>query len=140
MKKLVTEKNKDGIVCIRDYDDNGNLIYYKDFKENFEIAYEYDNSDNGDGYVRTVSKRNNKYYNSEIYEYKNNKTIHHKLEFSDGYMNYEEWWDYDENGNMTHYKDSEGKELRYEYNNHNDRIYSIDQDSNEKWYEYTYEG
>ena len=37
----------------------------------------------------------------------------------------EEWYDYDENGNKTHRKDSNGYEEWYEYDKNNNLIHKI---------------
>ena len=69
-----------------------------------------------------------------ISEYDNNgNLIHYKN--SNGY---EEWGEYDSNGNLIHYKNSDGKEEWNEYDSNGNQIHYKDSDGEEYWHEYTY--
>lgn len=39
--------------------------------------------------------------------------------------NFEVWFEYDEHGNMIHYRDSDGHDVRYEYDDDGKLIYSV---------------
>ena len=69
-----------------------------------------------------------------ISEYDNNgNLIHYKN--SNGY---EYWKEYDSNGNSIHFKNSNSYEKWYEYNSNGNLIHSKDSNGKEEWYEYTY--
>ena len=69
-----------------------------------------------------------------ISEYDNNgNLIHYKN--SNGY---EYWKEYDSNGNLIHSKDSDGKEEWNEYDSNGNQIHYKDNDGEEYWHEYTY--
>ena len=69
-----------------------------------------------------------------ISEYDNNGNLIH-FKDSDGY---ESWKEYDRNGNKIHSKDSDGKEKWYEYDGNGNRIHYKDSSGEEYWHEYTY--
>lgn len=50
--------------------------------------------------------------------------------------NYEQWIEYDSNGNKIHFKDSDGYEAWYEYDSNGNRIHSKDSEGEESWREY----
>ena len=127
---------------IAKYDENNNLIYYKD-SDNYEYWKEYDENNNEIHYKNSDNyeywkeyDENNKeihYKNSNGYEYwneydENNKCIHYK----DSY-NYEYWKKYDSNGNVTYYKDSNGNEYWKEYDENNNLIYYKHSNGHEEW-------
>ena len=88
---------------IKEYDNNGNMIYLKD-RDGYETWFEYDNNGNQIHY-----KHNSGYETWSEYD-NNGNQIHYKS--SDGY---ESWYEYDSNGNEIHYKSSTGNESWYEY-------------------------
>ena len=91
------------VLSISEYDNNENLIHFKD-SDGYEYWKEYDSNGN---------EIHSKYSNGEEYWYeydRNGNKIHSKD--SDGY---EEWYEYDGNGNEIHSKDSSGEEYWHEY-------------------------
>lgn len=69
-----------------------------------------------------------------VIEYdRNGNLIHYKN--SNGY---EYWKEYDSNGNLIHYKNSDGKEEWNEYDSNGNQIHYKDNDGEEYWHEYTY--
>ena len=104
---------------LHEYDQNNNLIHYKDPNGNEEwkefdqnnnlIHYKYSN---GYEYWNEYDQNNNLIHCKDSYgieywkEYdQNNNCIHYK--YSNGY---EEWKEYDQNNNLIYYKDSYGLE------------------------------
>ena len=71
-----------------------------------------------------------------ISEYDSNGNLIH-FKDSDGY---EYWKEYDSNGNEIHYKTSNGKEEWYEYDSNGNPIHYKDNKGNEEWYEYDSNG
>lgn len=138
--KSVVKKSKKGRNKISEYDERGNRIYYKDY-EGREQFWKFDNKNNliyqnicgdeqwwdYDDENREIHYRNSEgleqwnEYTTKIHQIdkgkeawkvfdKNKKLIYGK--YSDGY---EEWNEYDEQGNLTHHKDSKGKDEYYNY-------------------------
>ena len=69
-----------------------------------------------------------------ISEYDNNgNLIHFK---SSDFVEY--WKEYDSNGKLIHSKDSDGDEKWYEYDSNGNQIHYKDNDGEEYWHEYTY--
>lgn len=84
---------------ISEYDENGNLIYFKDF------YYRPNNSDSDEGY-------------EEWYKYdENSNLVHH--ENSDGEA---EWYKYDENNRVIYGRDTTGLQVWLKYDENNERI------------------
>ena len=72
---------------------------------------------------------------SRSYEYDENGNEIHRKDST----GYEQWYDYDENGNEIHWKDSDGNEKSSEYDENGNKIHYKDSDGCEESYEYTYE-
>ena len=71
---------------------------------------------------------------SVVFEFdEQGNNIHYKD--SDGS---EYWYEYDAKGNMIYSKDSNGYEGWYEYDAKGNMIHSKDSDGDEKWYEYEF--
>ena len=110
-------KDRYGKEVWSEYDENNNLIHYKDshvFKDihGRESWYKYDENNNLIHYKDSNGKE-------EWYKYdENNNLIHCK----NAYV-LEEWYKYDENNNLIHYKDSNGKEEWYKYDENNNLIH-----------------
>ena len=49
-------------------------------------------------------------------------------------MDSEQWWEYNANGNMIHYKDNCGYEKWCEYDTNGNKIHSQDNQGFEYWY------
>ena len=47
---------------------------------------------------------------------------------------FDEWYEYDDRGNLIHYKNSFGDEEWYEYDENGNKIYEKHYDGNEVWY------
>ena len=74
-RKILKEVNRDMImIMISDYDENGNLIMYKELINDNEFIAQYEYDDNGNKIH---------YMSSNGVEY---------------------WYEYDDNGNNTHFK------------------------------------
>ena len=91
------------VLSISEYDNNGNLIHYKNSDGNEEWK-EYDSNGNLIHYKNSNGYEYWKEYDS------NGNLIH--VKDSNGY---EEWGEYDSNGNLIHFKDSDGDERWGEY-------------------------
>ena len=96
------------VLSISEYDNNGNLIHYK----------------NSDG-------------KEEWNEYDNNGNLIHS-KYSTYTDSHDKWNEYDSNGNLIHSKYSYGWEEWHEYDNNGNLIHFKNSDGDEKWYEYTY--
>lgn len=107
--KICTTNNQNDqkIICINEYDDNGNLIHELP-SEGFEHYYRYDEK----GYLissETCSEESENFKR----EYENNDNgdwIH--IKDSDGY---EAWREFNEYGNEIRFRSSDGLELNFEY-------------------------
>lgn len=91
------------VLSISEYDNNGNLIHYKN-SNGYEYWKEYDSNGN-----LIHSKYSDGY--EEWNEYDSNGNLIH----SQNSHGLEKWYEYDSNGNLIHYKDSNGEEYWHEY-------------------------
>lgn len=62
-----------------------------------------------------------------------------KFSYRDG-SNYEQWIEYDSNGNKIHFKDSDRYEVWYEYDSNGNEIHTKDSRGEESWREYNDKG
>ena len=84
------------VLSISEYDNNENLIHYKN-SNGYEYWKEYDSNGN-----LIHSKDSDGYESWKEYD-SNGNLIHSKYSYS-----WEEWSEYDSNGNLIHFKDSDG--------------------------------
>ena len=71
---------------------------------------------------------------SSVFEYDEQGNIIHFKAFYD----YEAWYEYDAQGKKIHYKTSLGSEYWYEYDANGNMIHYKDSDGDEAWYEYEF--
>ena len=128
--KIVTVVHSDGHEVIKKYDEDNNLIYYKDYNSTYE--YKYDDKGNETYYKLTETDTKEPTIYEEWKEYDDyGNIIHYKDSF-----NYEQWWEYNQDGNLIKHRNSKGHEGFYEYNENGEIVYSKDIYGNETRYYY----
>lgn len=107
---------------IRNYDEKGNLIHYKDSR-GFEYLYDYDEN----GHL-IHTKDSDDYEEWRKYDEKGNQ-IYYKNSNGKEY-----WLEYDEKGHLIHFKNSNGFEEWHEYDENGNEIHFKNSDGDEEWY------
>ena len=103
-------------------------------KLEFESIDEYQYDENGN--ISTLFHNYN-YRTDYEYSYSNTKEWSHSVEVK---YNYEAWQDFDDKGNLIHFKNTNGKEDIYEYDERSNKIhyihYSYGDIEQEEWWQY----
>lgn len=108
--------------CWKKYDENGNLIYCKEFYGSHECWFDYDIHNN------LIHHKESSGY-EEWYDFdENNNCIHHKDSDGD-----ESWKEYDKNNNLIHRKNSDGDEVWFGYDDDDRPICFKNYDEYEVW-------
>lgn len=150
MKKITKDKNGN-LKCIEEFDEAGKLIYeitnmtsimmreyWYEYDEKGRMVYKKDSAGNETKYIFD-DKGNCIYYSSplikEIRHYDDNSNIiYHKKIYHNTIE--EKWWDYDENGNCIHTKNSNGLESWMGYDGNQRKTYYKNSNGLEEYYEY----
>ena len=169
MGNVIHYKNSNGFESWKEYDDKGNKIHYKT-SEGEENCWEYDSNGklihykqitrnqefeewseyNANGMLLHYKNSENR---EEWNEYDKDNLIYHRFisgneifdEYEDEYediidSNIEEWFEYDEMGNLIHQKDSDEREYWYEYDEKGNLVHEKDFRGRKYWYEYDDKG
>lgn len=127
-----------------EYDSHGNKIYIKqvyptfDKVEEYCIDYEYDGSGNvtykydpkmGEEFFGEYNPQGKLIYAKRIY-FGTLKSVYGEEQ--------EIWYEYDENGNILHSRNSSGSEFWYEYDQKGNQTHEKDSAGHETWYENSY--
>lgn len=115
--KKIHFKDNTGFEYWCEVDENGNTINYKNSK-GFEFYKRFDENNN------LIYHKDNEYLEEETFCYlynKDKKIIYSKCK-TRADDNYEEWFKYDDNGNLIHYRDSDNYEFWYNYDDRGNQI------------------
>lgn len=118
------------------YDINNNKICHISHLDGEQYVDIYKYNANGD----VIAHKDNS-WNKTSYEYlydKNNRMIYKKTTCNWHAEHHEEWWEYDDNGNLTRYHDSEGKYIQNEYDNDGNLIHYHNSDGKYIQYKYNF--
>ena len=81
-----------------------------------EREYELCEYDANNTQVRKIVIKCNNHYDAHFYcEYDHNNNLIHEISIGDIYEYYDKWNEYDENGRLIHTKYTDGREIKYEY-------------------------
>ena len=149
--RLIHGKDIKNIEYWNSYDENGNLIS-SSAGEGYETKYEYDDRNNvihqidiNDyeieefNYINIYNKEdfniNIEDENTIIHIYDKNNNLLKSIE-----IDYEESYEYDNNNNCIHYKNSDGYEYWKKYDNNGNEIYYKDSTEYQCWFSYNENG
>ena len=134
--RLIYEKTALGTTITEewsDYDKNGNLIKKTDSNKYLSL-YKYDSQN------RMIEEIGSGPYIDKykvVYEYNSDNLKSHSYHYSNLESNEierEEWFEYDNFGNLIHLKNSKNFEEWYEYDEHGKRIHTKNTNGEEYWW------
>lgn len=132
---LVSYKDSTGKDELYEYNHNNQLVNYLSLSDGVWFSKEYNKMGNCIGYKDSFGKEIKRRYDDNgrlIYLYKHDDAEEWNIS--------EQWWEYDERGNMIYYQNSDWYSKYTQYNEFNLPIHTADSYGFESWHEYDEEG